>query len=79
MVCSVSILAPVFDGSNYSIWSHKMEVYLSFLGFDVWISIVNGCPSKVSPSTDPKEERRNKCNDESMETILSGLSGDVSS
>lgn len=51
-----------------------MEVYLSSLGFDVWMSLVNGCPSKVNPPTSPEEKRRNECNDEAMKAILSGLS-----
>lgn len=28
--------APLFDGSNYVIWSVRMEAYLISLGFDVW-------------------------------------------
>lgn len=78
MVCLVSFLAPVFDGLNYFIWSHKMEVYLSYVGFDVWMSIINGCPSKVSPPTDSDAERRNQCHEVAIKAILYGLIDDVS-
>lgn len=79
MVYFLLIPTPIFDGSNFYVWSCRMEVYLSSLGFDVWMLVVNGCPSKVSPPIDSAEERRNWCNNVAMKAILTGLSGDVSS
>lgn len=56
-----------------------MEIYLSSLGFDIRMSVVNGYPSKVSPPTGPEAKRRNGCNVETINVILNGLSGDISS
>lgn len=56
-----------------------MEVYLSTLGFDVWMSVVNGLPRNVCPPTVFEEERRCMCNEEAMKAIFSGLTDDVSS
>ena len=33
---------PWFDGSNYTFWKIQMEVYLEYLGIDIWKSVDNG-------------------------------------
>lgn len=79
MVNFESIPAPIFDGSKYSIWSYRMEVYLSVLGYDVWMFVVNGYSTPTSPHVDPEAKIIYDCNAEAMKAILSGLSEDVSS
>lgn len=56
-----------------------MEVFLSSLGFDVWMSAVNGLPRNVIPPCGSKDERSCICNEEAMKAIVSGLTGDVPS
>lgn len=56
-----------------------MELYLSSLGYDVQMSVVNGLSSPASPPISPGIERRYECNVEEMKAILSRLSDDVSS
>lgn len=56
-----------------------MEVYLSSLGFDVWMSVVNGLSSLVSPPSGPNLVRKYECNSKEMKAIFNGLSSDVSS
>lgn len=79
MVCFVSTLTPVFDGSNYVVWSCRIEVYLFSLGYDIWMLVINGLSRSDSSPTDLEAKRRSKCNVEAMNSILSGLPSDVSS
>lgn len=58
MVKFESILALMFDGSNYFIWYCIMEVYLSTLGYDVWMLVVNAYSIPICPPTDLEEKRR---------------------
>lgn len=78
MVKFESILAPMFDGSNYVIWCSRMEVYLSTLGYDIWKSVINGYFVSASPPIDPKAKIRYECNAKSMKAILNWLSNTVS-
>ena len=50
--------APLFDENVYAIWSVNTKWYLQSVGYDLWISIVNGYvpPNKVK-STTQKEAR----------------------
>jgi hypothetical protein len=40
-----------FDGNNYAYWSNRMKTYLTTLGVDIWLSVVNGykVPKKLQP------------------------------
>ncbi|XP_057866023.2 uncharacterized protein LOC131073574 [Cryptomeria japonica] len=43
---------PLFEGSNFSFWSVQMKNYFMSLGFDVWMSVVNGYTVPSQPPTD---------------------------
>lgn len=60
MVSQEGLLAydgPIFDGSKYFFLSSLMEGYLGSIGFDVWMSIVNGyIGSATAPLTKAKKK-----------------------
>lgn len=66
--------APLFDGTNYAFWSIRMESYLSSLGFDVWMSAVNGYIMPTTPLTDLADKREYENNAKAKNAILCGLS-----
>jgi hypothetical protein len=55
--------APLFKGNDYTFWSIRLRSYIMDLGFDVWLSVVNGYKE---PSTAPSNVVVKKiCNDNS--------------
>lgn len=70
---------PMFDGTNYVVWCSRTEVYLSSLGYDVWISVMDGYSVFVTPPTNPNVKREYECNVEAKKVILNGLPDIVSS
>lgn len=69
---------PRFDGINYVIWSLRMEVYFSSLGYDVLMSIKNGYSVPTTPPTQPNTKIKYERNVEAKKVYLSGLSESVS-
>jgi hypothetical protein len=70
-------IAPLFDETNYEIWSTRMRVFLQAQGFDIWNSVVSGytAPKKPLKNATKKELKRN--NKMAMDAILDGLSDSV--
>lgn len=66
--------APLFDGSNYAFLSVRMKTYIMSLGFDVYMSLVNGYTPPSQPPTDPDGKRAFENNAKAMNAILCGLS-----
>ncbi|XP_057821105.2 uncharacterized protein LOC131033831 [Cryptomeria japonica] len=66
--------APLFDGSSYVFWSVRIKAYIMSLGFDVWMSIVNGYTLPSQPPTDLDGKRAFESNAKTMNAILCGLS-----
>lgn len=71
---SASSKAPMVDGVNYAFWSRTMETYLSSLGCDVWMLVVNGYTVLNNPPIEPDAKREYENNDKAKNDILSGLS-----
>jgi len=65
---------PIFDGTNYAFWKVRMEVYLMFLGVDVWTSIL--LDYNVLDILPINEDRKKLygSNDKDNNSILLGLS-----
>jgi len=64
---------PPFDGNNYAYWRNIIQTYLTSLGADIWISIVNGQKVMKNTPTDPDEKKLMSCNSKARHVILSGL------
>ena len=54
--------APSFDGSNYTLWRIRMEVYLHSLRPDVWKSVENGYVVPKNAPVDATVKRTYECN-----------------
>jgi hypothetical protein len=67
-------IAPLFNETNYEIWSIRMKAFMGAMGYDVWNSSVSGYtpPKTPSKSVAKKELKRN--NKVAMDAILEGLS-----
>ena len=46
-----------FDGSNYTFWAIRMEVYLQSLKVDMWNSVVNGYTNHETTPVVPTDIR----------------------
>lgn len=66
--------APLFNGSNYALWSVRMKTNLMSLGFDVWMSIVNGSIIPSTPPIDADGKKAFESITKAMNAILCGLS-----
>ena len=64
--------APIFDGTNYVIWSIRMRVFLKALGFEVLQSIENGYIVPTTPPIDPCGKSLSESNVKAKNVILSG-------
>jgi hypothetical protein len=64
---------PPFDGNNYAYWRNIMKTYLTSLGVDIWLSVVNGYEIPEDAPTDPNEKKLMSCDSKSRHVILSGL------
>jgi hypothetical protein len=65
--------APLFDGSNYALWSIRMKHYFSTLGFDVWSTVKNGYTTLETPHVDTIGKRINDNKSKAMGTIMNDL------
>jgi hypothetical protein len=70
---------PPFDGNNYAYWSNKIQTYLTTLGVDIWLSVVNGYKVPKNTPTDPDEKKLMSCNSKARHVIISGLTPTISS
>ncbi|GLJ51079.1 hypothetical protein SUGI_1087330 [Cryptomeria japonica] len=71
---STSSKAPMFDGSNYVVWSRRMETYISSLGFYVWMSVKSWYIFSSVPPIDLDDKKEYENNAKAKHAILSGLS-----
>jgi hypothetical protein len=67
-------MALLFDRTNYSFWSIRLQKYLMALGFDIWEPVMTG---STTPTSSPKyvvgkESRENSA--KTMNVVLCGLS-----
>ena len=69
---------PPFDGNNYAYWRNKIQTYLTTLGVDVWLSIVNGQKVPKNTPTDLDENKLMRCNSKARHVIISGLTPTIS-
>ena len=65
--------APRFDGSNYTFWRIRMEVYLQSLGVDIWQSVENGYNAPKTAPVDIVDRRLYEYNARARNAILCGL------
>lgn len=63
----------LFDGSNYSLWSVRMEAYLTTLGYDVWRAAKDNYIEPAHPITEANVKKAHKKNAKENNAILSGL------
>jgi hypothetical protein len=70
---------PPFDGNNYAYWRNIIQTYLTSLGVDIWLSVVNGYKVPKTTPTDPNEKKLMSCNSKARHVILSGLTPTISS
>jgi len=42
---------PLFNGLDFLVWCMRMQVYLSSLGYDVWMSVENGYSNSTTHSS----------------------------
>ena len=70
---------PPFDGNNYAYWSNRIQTYLTALGVDIWISVVNGYKVPKNTPTNPNEKKLMSHNSKARYVINSGLTPIVSS
>lgn len=70
---SSSNKVPLFDGSNYAFWNIRMEAYLSSLGFDVWIFVINGHTIPATPPTDHDRKKALEKNAKEKNAIHCGF------
>jgi hypothetical protein len=70
---------PPFDGNNYAYLSNIMQTYLTTLGMDIWLSVVNGYIVPKNTPSDPDEKKLMRCNSKARHVIISGLTPTVSS
>jgi hypothetical protein len=68
-----------FDEDNYSYWSNRMQTYLTDLGVDIWLRIVNSYKVPKNASTNPDEKKLMISNSKARHIILSGLTPKFSS
>jgi hypothetical protein len=67
-------IAPLFNETNYEIWSIRMKEFMGAMGYDVWNSVVSGyTPPKRPPKSAMKKELKIN-NKLAMDAILEGLS-----
>jgi hypothetical protein len=69
--------APLFDGSNYALWSIRMKHYLMALGFDIWSAVKNGYTTPTTPPIDTTGKRLSDNNSKAIGAILNGLEDSV--
>ena len=60
-----------FDGSNYTLWSMSLEVFLQSLGTYIWMAVVNVYKVPITPPTNVVDKKLYECNAKSKNTILS--------
>jgi len=70
---------PPFDGNNYAYWSKRTEYYLTYLGVDICLSVVNGYQVPKTTPIDSDEKILMRCNAKSMHFILGKLTTTISS
>jgi hypothetical protein len=63
----------IFDGRNYACWSDRVKTYLTYLGVDIWYSVVNGYVILNNAPTNPNEKNIMSCNSKSRHLILGAL------
>ena len=66
-------ITPRFDGSNYTFYRIRMDVYLQSLGVDIWNSLVNGNINLETTPTEPIDRRLYEYNVNARNAILFGL------
>ena len=52
--------APCFDGSNYTFWRIRMEVYLQSLGMDIWKLVEQVYRFPKTTPVEPEESVENE-------------------
>ena len=63
-------IKPRFDGSNYTFYRIRMDVYLQSLGVDIWHSVVNGYKNSKTTLVEPTDTRLQEYNRKAKNSIL---------
>jgi hypothetical protein len=64
---------PLFKGDDYAFWSIRMEIYLTALGCDVWLSVVNVYTAPTTAPSDVAAKKLYNDNSRVLNAILGGL------
>jgi hypothetical protein len=70
---------PLFDGNNYAYWRNITQIYLTYLGVDIWLLVVNGYKVPKTTPTDPDEKKLMRCDANTWHIILGGLTPAIAS
>ena len=62
--------SPLFDGSNYALWSIRMRAFIEAQGIEIWQSIKNGY--KVPKTIPTNADELNQCNNSKARNHLLG-------
>ena len=57
-IIKVSVVCPVFDGTEYPYWKNKMRMHLEAIDVDLWYVIKNGVPKAGEGVTTSCQEIR---------------------
>ena len=65
--------APKFDGFDFILWKRRMQSYLGSLGYDVWVSVLNGYTEPEGGPVDSEAKKAYCYNQKAVNAIFSAL------
>jgi hypothetical protein len=68
-----------FDGRNYAYWSDRVKTKLTYLGVDIWYSVVNCYVIPNNAPIDPNEKKLMSCNSKARHVIPAALAPTIAS